>query len=110
MSDTGAPQGWYDDPTGRYQQRYFDGSAWTEHVATRGSAGVDPISGGSPVESATPVTESQRPAGPPTVVPTTDWTASPAGASTVPTPPAAAGTSAARSGTFLDSLGRDAVE
>lgn len=28
-----APAGWYDDPTGRFEHRYFDGNAWTEHVS-----------------------------------------------------------------------------
>ena len=25
--------GWYPDPSGRFAQRYHDGSRWTEHVA-----------------------------------------------------------------------------
>jgi uncharacterized RDD family membrane protein YckC len=32
LSDGGAPAGWYPNPGGR-GQRYFDGRAWTEHVA-----------------------------------------------------------------------------
>ena len=32
MSEGGAPPGWYPDPGGA-GQRYFDGSAWTGHVA-----------------------------------------------------------------------------
>src|ERR1051326_2457367 len=28
------PGNWYADPTGRYQQRYHDGSGWTPHVVT----------------------------------------------------------------------------
>ena len=105
-----APQGWYDDPTGRHQQRYFDGSGWTEHVATGGTAGVDPVSGGPHAEPPIPAVEPQRSTGPPTAVPTNDWTTPPAGAAAGPTAPNAVGTSGARSGTFLDSLGRDAVE
>ena len=35
--------GWYDDPTGRSQVRYFDGTAWTDNVATNGRAILDPI-------------------------------------------------------------------
>jgi hypothetical protein len=27
------PSGWYPDPGGAPRQRYFDGSAWTEHYA-----------------------------------------------------------------------------
>ena len=32
--------GWEPDPTGRHQYRYFDGAAWTDHVAD-GDAAVD---------------------------------------------------------------------
>ena len=28
------PAGWRDDPLGVYESRYWDGSQWTEHVAT----------------------------------------------------------------------------
>ena len=34
MADTGPPAGWYDDPAGSGQQRYWAGDEWTEHVAT----------------------------------------------------------------------------
>lgn len=33
--------GWYSDPTGRHQQRYWDGSRWTENVADNGQGSVD---------------------------------------------------------------------
>jgi hypothetical protein len=33
--------GWYQDPAGRYEIRYWDGYAWTEHVASGGVAGID---------------------------------------------------------------------
>jgi serine/threonine protein kinase len=32
---------WYSDPTGRFSHRYFDGSAWTAHVAIGNEVGVD---------------------------------------------------------------------
>jgi hypothetical protein len=36
--------GWVRDPSGRYHQRYFDGIAWTEHVADDwGRRAVDPV-------------------------------------------------------------------
>ncbi|MEQ1702328.1 MAG: DUF2510 domain-containing protein [Ilumatobacteraceae bacterium] len=35
------PARWLDDPYGRHQQRFWDGSQWTEHVADDGVAGVD---------------------------------------------------------------------
>ncbi|MFM7061552.1 MAG: DUF2510 domain-containing protein, partial [Actinomycetes bacterium] len=28
--------GWQNDPTGRHEQRYFDGSVWTAHVSDAG--------------------------------------------------------------------------
>jgi len=36
------PAGWYADPSGRYELRYWDGSAWTEHVARSGQQYTDP--------------------------------------------------------------------
>jgi len=36
------PANWYKDPSGRYELRYWNGSAWTEHVATGGRQSVDP--------------------------------------------------------------------
>jgi hypothetical protein len=48
MSDRGSPgsaqAGWHTDPTGRHQHRYWDGSAWTEHVSDNGQSAVDPVS------------------------------------------------------------------
>ena len=32
----GTAAGLHPDPSGRHQQRYFDGTAWTDHVATNG--------------------------------------------------------------------------
>jgi len=41
------PQGWYPDPFGRHESRYWDGVRWTEHVASHGRQGVDaPVGGG----------------------------------------------------------------
>jgi hypothetical protein len=34
---------WWPDPYGRFQQRYFDGSKWTEHVIDNGTQTVDPL-------------------------------------------------------------------
>jgi hypothetical protein len=36
------PAGWYADPSGRFEQRYWDGSTWTEHVARGGAQYTDP--------------------------------------------------------------------
>jgi len=41
MSTT--PANWYADPMGRHQLRYWDGTAWTEHVTTNGVQTVDPL-------------------------------------------------------------------
>ena len=35
------PAGWYADPQGRFEQRWFDGAAWTPHVMSGGVASVD---------------------------------------------------------------------
>jgi hypothetical protein len=43
------PPDWYPDPTGRHEVRYFDGTAWTEHVANNGLSALDPIADGAPV-------------------------------------------------------------
>ena len=37
------PSGWYPDPTGRADQRYWDGNAWTDHVARSGVQGTDSV-------------------------------------------------------------------
>ena len=37
------PSGWYDDPSGRHQQRYWSEGAWTARVSDRGVIGADPV-------------------------------------------------------------------
>ncbi len=51
MSGDGGRQGpdWYPDPYGRHEVRYFDGTRWTEHVASHGRQSVDPPGGESRV-------------------------------------------------------------
>ena len=34
--------GWYADPAGRFELRYWDGSTWTEHVSRAGQQFTDP--------------------------------------------------------------------
>lgn len=46
MSDPTGPAGWYPDPHGRYEHRWFNGHEWTNDVATDGRRFVD--TGGSP--------------------------------------------------------------
>lgn len=36
------PANWYKDPSGRYELRYWNGTTWTEHVATGGKQFTDP--------------------------------------------------------------------
>lgn len=35
------PSGWYADPAGRFELRYWDGGAWTEHVSRAGQQFTD---------------------------------------------------------------------
>jgi len=39
------PPGWYPDPFGRHETRWWDGSQWSEHVASHGRQAVDPPTG-----------------------------------------------------------------
>jgi len=41
-SASGTPAGWYHDPSGRYELRYWNGSEWTEHVSRAGQQYTDP--------------------------------------------------------------------
>ncbi|MFZ8756478.1 DUF4041 domain-containing protein [Microbacterium sp. HMH0099] len=38
-----APAGWYADPAGNYERRYWDGTAWTEHVFSAGVQSIEPL-------------------------------------------------------------------
>jgi hypothetical protein len=40
------PAGWYPDPTGRHQNRWFDGDDWTDSVADGQTVATDPVKGG----------------------------------------------------------------
>ena len=41
-AEPAVPAGWYADPSGRYELRYWDGAAWTEHVSRAGQQFTDP--------------------------------------------------------------------
>lgn len=41
-SFTSSPPGWFPDPSGRHQFRYWDGRQWTAGVSDNGVAGSDP--------------------------------------------------------------------
>ena len=42
VGDAVAPAAWYPDPSGRFELRYWNGSAWTEHVSRNGQQFTDP--------------------------------------------------------------------
>lgn len=42
----GTAPGWHHDPAGRWQVRWWDGVAWTDHVASGGRVATDPAPGG----------------------------------------------------------------
>ena len=39
------PFGWYEDPSGRHEKRYWDGTRWTEHVSDGEVRSSDPVTG-----------------------------------------------------------------
>ena len=36
-------EGWYSDPTGRFERRYWDGHTWTKHVRAGGVSATDEV-------------------------------------------------------------------
>ncbi len=62
------PPGWFPDPTGRHDHRWWDGAAWTAHVADAGIATVDPL----PEASSAASMANTGPAGPTTARPGAD--------------------------------------
>ncbi len=53
-SPPNTPANWFADPTGRHQHRYWDGSAWTDHVSDDAITGHDPISSAVPPTDKSP--------------------------------------------------------
>jgi len=53
VSQGGATPGWYDDPFGRFEKRWFDGTTWTDQVWQAGAQHVDPPTA-APAEPAPP--------------------------------------------------------
>lgn len=45
VNDSTFDAGWYADPYGRHEMRYFDGAQWTEHVSSHGRQGIDAPTG-----------------------------------------------------------------
>ena len=50
---TSPAAGWYPDPSGQFEQRYWDGSTWTDHVARGGEQLRAPL-GAAPVQASSP--------------------------------------------------------
>lgn len=50
--NAGTEPNWYPDPHGRHELRYWDGSAWTDHVSNGGVASTDPVGPTAPVTPA----------------------------------------------------------
>ncbi|HEX4529287.1 MAG TPA: DUF2510 domain-containing protein [Acidimicrobiia bacterium] len=41
--DEARTAGWYADPTGRFQYRYWDGATWTDQTSSDGEVTTDPL-------------------------------------------------------------------
>lgn len=51
---SGPAPGWHPDPTGQFEQRYWDGAQWTDHVAHQGQQGVSSLAAARPVQTSSP--------------------------------------------------------
>lgn len=73
--------GWYTDPTGRFEHRYWDGTSWTEHVSRQGQATVDALDGSTVHAETTPAAATSGDGDP-----AASWSPSADGAGWSPTP------------------------
>jgi hypothetical protein len=80
-----ADAGWYPDPRGRHEHRYFDGSTWTDHVADDGRGSMDPVNAPSPPSEPPPAPATDAPPPPPGASPTSIGFPPPAAAPPPPT-------------------------
>lgn len=46
-----APAGWYPDPLGRFEHRYWDGTRWTDHASRGGRTVADPLDATAPPDA-----------------------------------------------------------
>jgi Protein of unknown function (DUF2510) len=53
MTDTPQP-GWYPDPTGRHENRWWDGIDWTDQVADGQAVSIDSVRSGPPQQAVDP--------------------------------------------------------
>jgi predicted small integral membrane protein len=65
-----ADAGWYPDPRGRHEHRYFDGTTWTDHVADNGRGSMDPVNAPSPPSGPPLARSTDAPPPPPGASPT----------------------------------------
>ena len=107
QAGSGQPGGWYNDPYGRFQLRFWSGTAWTEHVSTNGVQQVDPLGTSTVVPFAIPQTASSTPAA--SAPAASDPGASP-GAPATFAGFAAPSTTATPPKPFMERLGADARE
>jgi hypothetical protein len=66
---------WAEDPSGRHQYRYWDGSTWTEHTADNGVSSTDSLSDSERAATSAPVSSVggvKHPVVPPTKVASAD--------------------------------------
>ena len=52
--------GWYPDPAGRHEHRWWDGLGWTEDVSSHGRQAVDPLTPAKQVQATTAPEKIQR--------------------------------------------------
>ena len=96
--------GWYNDPYGRFQQRYWSGAAWTEHVITNGAQQIDPMGASTVIPFAIPPTAYTTPTDPGAAA--AHGLAALDGQEAAPSDSAPSG----KVDTFLEGLGPDAKE
>lgn len=60
-----ANPGWFPDPMGRHQFRYWDGGRWSDHVSDGGQTAVDPLAA---AQSPSPAPDTSHPLPPPSMV------------------------------------------
>ena len=68
MVETHDPAGWYPDPTGKHELRYWDGFAWLDNVSDQGATTTEPLGGKPqppPSRAAARGQETPAPAAPP---------------------------------------------
>ena len=59
------PSGWYTDPTGRYEYRYWNGSQWTTEVSSAGTSTADASTMDPSMANTPPAPGTAAPSAPP---------------------------------------------